>query len=210
MKFKNHMMFQDTYLMVFQMNENNWQTNGEGTGYVKSVTRDMNYYYKKLSDLLQKILQENILIIKEKYSFEEIQFHTWRALTKSMIESYGAEWVYGYVDESLAEISDRQNSGQLPKRIFNEEQSPRIIRSKGAKRKFIDEHFKITDIAKEHGLDVDRKGMCLCPFHPDLNTPSLSLSDEKNVFHCFGCGLSGDIVEFLRRINEVEHGEKGC
>jgi DNA primase len=38
----------------------------------------------------------------------------------------------------------------------------------------------------------------LCPFHDD-KTPSLSVSPEKKIFHCFGCGVSGNAITFLRR-----------
>jgi len=38
----------------------------------------------------------------------------------------------------------------------------------------------------------------LCPFHND-KTPSLSVSLEKKIFRCFGCGASGNAITFLRR-----------
>ncbi len=36
-----------------------------------------------------------------------------------------------------------------------------------------------------------------CPFHPDRN-PSLSV--KENRWHCFGCGVSGDAVDFVKRM----------
>ena len=49
--------------------------------------------------------------------------------------------------------------------------------------------------AKDYGLDVGRHGMARCPFHDDQN-PSLKLDDR---FYCFGCGASGDVIDFTAR-----------
>ncbi|HEY7690315.1 MAG TPA: DNA primase, partial [Dongiaceae bacterium] len=38
----------------------------------------------------------------------------------------------------------------------------------------------------------------LCPFHNE-KTPSFTVSDDKNFFHCFGCGAHGDVVGFVMR-----------
>jgi len=45
-----------------------------------------------------------------------------------------------------------------------------------------------------------------CPFHPD-KIPSLSVNEDKGVFHCFGCGESGDVFDFLMKLNGVSFGE---
>ncbi len=45
-----------------------------------------------------------------------------------------------------------------------------------------------------------------CPFHPD-DTPSLMVSPEKGLWHCFGCGAGGDALSFLMRIERLSFGE---
>jgi DNA primase len=43
---------------------------------------------------------------------------------------------------------------------------------------------------------VGRTYKGLCPFHSE-KTPSFHVDPEKGFFHCFGCGVGGDIFKFL-------------
>ncbi len=45
-----------------------------------------------------------------------------------------------------------------------------------------------------------------CPFHQD-KTPSLSVSEEKGLFHCFGCGESGDVIDFIQKLDGLSFPE---
>jgi putative DNA primase/helicase len=50
------------------------------------------------------------------------------------------------------------------------------------------------------GIELKKQGAeftGLCPFHEDT-TPSLSVNQDKGVYHCFGCGASGDPIAFLQ------------
>ena len=42
----------------------------------------------------------------------------------------------------------------------------------------------------------DGRNRGTCPFHQDKN-PSLSINDERGLWHCFGCGKGGDIFSFM-------------
>src|SRR5688572_7116087 len=42
----------------------------------------------------------------------------------------------------------------------------------------------------------------LCPFHGE-KTPSFTVNREKGFFHCFGCGVGGDVFKFLELHEKV-------
>ncbi|MFH0787969.1 MAG: DNA primase [Pseudomonadota bacterium] len=46
----------------------------------------------------------------------------------------------------------------------------------------------------------------LCPFHPE-KTPSFMVNEEKQIFHCFGCGFGGNVFTFLMQYHHVSFPE---
>ncbi len=46
----------------------------------------------------------------------------------------------------------------------------------------------------------------LCPFHKE-KTPSFSVSPDKQIFHCFGCGAGGNVIHFVSKIENVDFKE---
>ena len=42
----------------------------------------------------------------------------------------------------------------------------------------------------------------LCPFHNE-KSPSFSVSPDKQIFHCFGCGVGGNVFHFIQKVENV-------
>jgi DNA primase len=47
-----------------------------------------------------------------------------------------------------------------------------------------------------------RNYLGLCPFHTE-KTPSFTVSPEKQLYYCFGCQASGDLISFIQRIEHL-------
>lgn len=46
----------------------------------------------------------------------------------------------------------------------------------------------------------------LCPFHSE-KTPSFSVSPDKHIFHCFGCGKGGGVIRFIMEVESLSFPE---
>lgn len=69
----------------------------------------------------------------------------------------------------------------------------------------IKSRIDIVDLISEY-LNLKKAGRnykALCPFH-DEKTPSFMVSPELQIFKCFGCGKSGDAIEFLKLYENIE------
>ena len=68
--------------------------------------------------------------------------------------------------------------------------------------------INIVDVVSSY-VQLKKRGknmLGLCPFHSE-KTPSFSVSTDKNFFHCFGCKASGDVITFIRRIENLDYVE---
>ncbi len=54
---------------------------------------------------------------------------------------------------------------------------------------------------------VGKNYMGLCPFHKDSKTPSLSVSREKGLYNCFGCGEDGDAFTLVEKMKGFDFKE---
>lgn len=78
-------------------------------------------------------------------------------------------------------------------------------------RSFIDDLIARTDIVELINQRVKlkkagRSYQACCPFHHE-KTPSFSVSPAKQFYHCFGCGVSGNVISFLMEYDKLEFPE---
>lgn len=68
----------------------------------------------------------------------------------------------------------------------------------------------IVNIAGFYGMELNRAYKCRCPFHSE-NTASFSISQQKQIWKCFGCGKGGDVISLvaeLFNLNNYESAKK--
>ncbi len=66
----------------------------------------------------------------------------------------------------------------------------------------------IVDVVGEY-LSLKRVGrnyVALCPFHAE-KTPSFTVSPDKQIFYCFGCGKGGDVIKFVMLMEDLSYFE---
>ena len=76
---------------------------------------------------------------------------------------------------------------------------------------YIEEVVRRNDIVDVVGsyVQLKRKGRLhggLCPFHNE-KTPSFYVYPDTQSFYCFGCGAGGDVITFIKKINNLDYVE---
>lgn len=64
-------------------------------------------------------------------------------------------------------------------------------------------------VMAEHGVKLQRRGgrfVARCPFHEEQHA-SLVVYPDTRSFYCFGCRASGDVIDFVRRVEKVDFKE---
>ena len=94
-----------------------------------------------------------------------------------------------WADDDIIELAKRR-------RIVTKSIDPNAVALK--------DKVPITLIAQHYGLKVKGE-KAVCPFHADKD-PSLSLSDKKGLFYCFGCHVGGDLIKFVQMLEGLKNG----
>lgn len=97
-----------------------------------------------------------------------------------------------YFDECLEWIGVSTMAVRIPEETINE------IRQK----------TNITDVVSQY-VQLKKQGKNLfgfCPFHEE-RTPSFSVTEEKQIYHCFSCGRGGNVFSFLMEMDGLSFPE---
>lgn len=72
----------------------------------------------------------------------------------------------------------------------------------------VKEATNIVDVINDYVVlkRVGQSQKGVCPFHDD-KSPSFYVTEDKQVYHCFGCEAAGDVVDFLTRLNNQSFSE---
>lgn len=67
----------------------------------------------------------------------------------------------------------------------------------------------LATVVGSYGIQLTKRGKSLqacCPFHSE-DTPSFTVTPEKQLWHCFGCDQGGDVIKFVELIDKLEFPE---
>ena len=64
----------------------------------------------------------------------------------------------------------------------------------------------VVDVVSSYLPELRRRGgthKCCCPFHKE-KTPSFTVNEERQIYHCFGCGAGGDVFGFVMEYEKID------
>lgn len=70
----------------------------------------------------------------------------------------------------------------------------------------IKEKLDLVQVAQSYISNMKRSGanyFMLCPFHNE-KTPSFSINQDLQIYKCFGCGESGDVINFIQKVEGLD------
>ena len=64
----------------------------------------------------------------------------------------------------------------------------------------IKERVSMSEALSVYGYEINRAGYIICPFHSE-KTASCKIYEYS--FHCFGCGAGGDVINFVKKLFDI-------
>ena len=113
-----------------------------------------------------------------------------------------------YVEEQLEKQRRRELDDEKKTGGANPSSSPKAY-SKPLDRAAIIAANPLVDYVRKLGIELKQEGprwRALCPIH-DERTPSFTIGPDPNVWHCFGCGAGGGVIDLHAHLRGIEIGE---
>lgn len=164
---------------------------------------DDNLIFSAVSNMIHDYLENKEPSMRKDYN-------KWELLTKQLIRDGKAAFLTVQLEKIIYQIADEQYSEENIKKDIkskNKEFETQVKKIYAKDVMSIVKQVKITDLAKKYGLQL-KGNKCKCPFHTDKD-PSLTFNDSKGVFHCFGCQESGNILTFIKKMEEINDIKRG-
>lgn len=73
----------------------------------------------------------------------------------------------------------------------------------GGYAEIIKERVTTLDMMAHAGIQADRRGMAVCPFHGDRDASLKVYRDPRRGWYCYGCHAGGDVIDFAMRLYGV-------
>lgn len=70
----------------------------------------------------------------------------------------------------------------------------------------IKQRLNSRDVLNYYGIETNSKGFAVCPFHNE-KTASFKVYDGDRGYYCFGCGESGDVIDFVQKLFNIPFNE---
>ena len=67
----------------------------------------------------------------------------------------------------------------------------------------IKQNLSILEVLAHYGIHPDKNNLIRCPFHED-KTPSMQIYPNTNTYNCFGCGKTGDVIQFIQDYEKTD------
>ena len=171
--------------------------------HIAELPKEQNKLYKEL--LIKKYVDKAVKLLGRRPDyFGDIDYSL--CSKHSVAEENKKHFKYNSIKKLIAIINEGYENF-CDKTIYNKvienkkEYNPNI-KGSGITAE-ITQIISIIDIAKQFGLEVDKKGFTICPFHMDSD-PSLKFYESQGRFICFGCNEKGNILyfyAFLKKLN---------
>jgi hypothetical protein len=163
---------------------------------------DVEYKFTKplgLAEILDAFPEEALRLVPRSIKVLKRELEPFFAYSRSV----RANWRYSEeFREFCSQICQRI---YMPKKKFDHLQNLKVMErlmcktTRGVNESDI-EQAKGVDIWTLHNFNGRRGRTACCPFHDD-KTPSFSV--KKNRFICFACGVKGDSIDFVQKMNNL-------